>query len=477
MFRPPSCHRRIYVLRRRPRPRQQNHHPRHYHNPRNNTPTLVHDATPSAFLFSVSPRSLSSRAERPESIPLAFGGTGILACALGFSPHVNPQMNLRVPHPRFVRVGSDGPTFQFLFSSLLFSVSSVFFPLCPLCSSLCALCVTVPLSFSSLQSAAPTVPPSLLIADISSQLHRHRFHFRIIRQPILPQLSSNSRLLEAPQRRRRVEHVVAIHPHRSRPHAVRDCMRLRDIPGPHRGRQPIQLFVRPRHHFIHILKLQNRHHRPENLFLRDLHIVLHVGKHRRLDEIPFLAHALSARQQLGLLVLPALDVPHHLIKLLLVHLRPLLRILVKRIAHRAFLRPLHALRHEFVVALLLHKQPRARAAALPLVEEQREMRPFNRLVHVRVRKHDVRALSSQLQRHPLQIRFRRRFHDQVAHFRRSRERHLIHIHVPCNCRSRRGSIPRQNIHHAFREPRFQDQFAHAQRGQRRLLRRLQHHRA
>src|SRR5208283_4319300 len=126
----PSCHRRIYVLRRRPRPRQQNHHPRHYHNPRNNTPTLVHDATPSAFLFSVSPRSLSSRAERPESIPLAFGGTGILACALGFSPHVNRQMTLRVPHPGLIRVGSYAPTPQFLFSSL-----------CPLCSSLCALCV------------------------------------------------------------------------------------------------------------------------------------------------------------------------------------------------------------------------------------------------------------------------------------------------------------------------------------------------
>ncbi len=65
----------------------------------------------------------------------------------------------------------------------------------------------------------------------------------------------------------------------------------------------------------------------------------------------------------------------------------------------------------------------------------------------------------------------------MPHFRRSRECHLIHIHVPRNRRARRRSVPRQHIHHAVRESRLQHQFAHAQSRQRRLLRRLQHRRA
>ena len=70
---------------------------------------------------------------------------------------------------------------------------------------------------------------------------------------------------------------------------------------------------------------------------------------------------------------------------------------------------------------------------------------------------------------------RGRLHDQVADFGRSGERDFIDIHVARDGRAGRRSVARQHVHHAVREAGFHDQFADAQRGQRRLLGGLHHH--
>src|SRR5215470_2609748 len=53
------------------------------------------------------------------------------------------------------------------------------------------------------------------------QLHRHRLHFRVIRQSIFAEFAAQPRLLEPAKRGRGIEHVVAIHPHGSGAHAIR----------------------------------------------------------------------------------------------------------------------------------------------------------------------------------------------------------------------------------------------------------------
>ena len=146
-------------------------------------------------------------------------------------------------------------------------------------------------------------------------------------------------------------------------------------------------------------------------------MVLHVRKHGGLDEVAFVAHAVAARQELRLLLLTGVDVAHHLVELVLIHLRPLFGVLIEGIADGALLRARDALVYKLVVALLLDVQPRTSAAALPLVEEQRKVSTFDGFIHVRVGEHDVGAFSAQLQRNALQVGFRGRLHDQVAHFR------------------------------------------------------------
>src|SRR5271170_85144 len=223
------------------------------------------------------------------------------------------------------------------------------------------------------------------------QLHRHRLHLGIVRQPILPELAPNTRLFKSSERRRGVEHVVAIHPNRSGSDSISNRMRLGYILGPNRSSQAVQRFIRPVHHFVDVLELQDRHHRTEDLFLGDLHIVLYVGEYCRFDEVALIANAIPSGQQLGIFLLPGFDIAHHFVELILIHLWTLLGILVERIADSPFLGTIHAPGHEFVVALFFHEESRPRAAALPLIEEQRKVRAFDRLIHVRIGEHDVRA--------------------------------------------------------------------------------------
>src|SRR5689334_21287045 len=84
----------------------------------------------------------------------------------------------------------------------------------------------------------------------------------------------------------------------------------------------------------------------------------------------------ASDQQLRPLLLPGLDVPPHPVLLLLAHLRALLGVRVERVAQPPPLRLLRHLVDELVVHLLLDEQPAAGHAALPLVEEQAEVRPL-----------------------------------------------------------------------------------------------------
>ena len=64
----------------------------------------------------------------------------------------------------------------------------------------------------------------------------------------------------------------------------------------------------------------------------------------------------AARHELALSLLAGVDVAHHFVELLLVHLRALFGICVERIADRALFGTRRAALHELVVGLLFHEQ-------------------------------------------------------------------------------------------------------------------------
>src|SRR5207245_321594 len=81
---------------------------------------------------------------------------------------------------------------------------------------------------------------------------------------------------------------------------------------------------------------------------------------------------------------------------------------------------------ELVVNFFFHKQPRAGATALALVEEQPEERAFHGPGEVRVGQDDVRTLAPEFQRDALEIAAARGLHDQLADYGRAGEGHLVH---------------------------------------------------
>src|SRR5205085_12653781 len=112
----------------------------------------------------------------------------------------------------------------------------------------------------------------------------------------------------------------------------------------------------------------------------DLHLVLHVREDRGLNEISLLANALAAGEHFRAAFATRLDIAHHLVELLLRNLRTLRGLGIEWIADLCLFHLLEHAIDEFIVNLLLHKQPRAGAAALALVEKERKVRAFDGLI-------------------------------------------------------------------------------------------------
>ena len=100
----------------------------------------------------------------------------------------------------------------------------------------------------------------------------------------------------------------------------------------------------------------------------------------------------------------------------MIHLRTLLRVGIERVADSAPPGAGAAFFHELVVDFLFHEHPRSGAAALAVIEEQSEVRALHGFIEIGIREHDIRALTAQFQRDPLQVGLRRGLHDQMSHF-------------------------------------------------------------
>jgi len=130
---------------------------------------------------------------------------------------------------------------------------------------------------------------------------------------------------------------------------------------------------------------------------------------------------------------------------------------------------------DLVEHVALDVQPRAGAAALTVVEEDRARGALDRRLEVGVLQHDLRRLAAQLERDLLEVA-RRRLHDQAPDLRGAGERHLVDVGVRGQMRAGVAE-PGHDVHDTGRQSRLGHQLAEPQRRQRRLLGRLEHHRA
>src|SRR5690606_32755951 len=103
----------------------------------------------------------------------------------------------------------------------------------------------------------------------------------------------------------------------------------------------------------------------------------------------------------GSRLFPLLDVAEDLVELGLIDLRSLHRLGIERVADLAVLRTLDQPLDELGVDLLFDEDPAARTAALPLIEEQTELRAGDGGVEIGVSNDDVRALAPQFEGEPL----------------------------------------------------------------------------
>src|SRR6202045_5555494 len=75
------------------------------------------------------------------------------------------------------------------------------------------------------------------------QLNRYGFYFRVVGESIFAQFAPDARLLKSAKRRGGIEHVVAVHPHRSGAYVVGDRVSLSDILGPNCGGQSVEPLI------------------------------------------------------------------------------------------------------------------------------------------------------------------------------------------------------------------------------------------
>src|SRR2546427_219960 len=109
---------------------------------------------------------------------------------------------------------------------------------------------------------------------------------------------------------------------------------------------------------------------------------------------------------------------------------------------------------KFVVALFFDESARTGAAALALIEEEREVRAFDGFFHVGIVENNIGAFAAEFERDALQICFGSGFHNEMADFGGTGERDLIDVHVARDCDAGRWTVTGQKVYNAFGESGF-----------------------
>ena len=145
------------------------------------------------------------------------------------------------------------------------------------------------------------------------------------------------------------------------------------------------------------------------------------------------------------------------------------------IQRRANAQRLHARADLFVEALgdaLLHQQPRARAAHLPLVEPDAVDKAFHSGIKIGVVEDNERALAAEFERQFL-TGIRRDLADDAANFGGTGECNLVDPRMLNDGRAG-STVAVDDVQHALGQPNLVRNLGEGQRGERRVLRWLNH---
>ena len=206
-----------------------------------------------------------------------------------------------------------------------------------------------------------------------------------------------------------------------------------DIIGEHtRGKSGIGI-VGPGNHLVFIAEGEHRHHRPEDLFLHDGHVVGAVGENGRFHEIAALRilrlKGPSAVAERGAFGQPFADVTQHQFLMLFGDQRAEVGVRVHRVTGLDVLAcALQQALDKARVEVLVHKHPGTVGADLALGVEVTHHGGGDGVLQVRVVENDQRRLATQFHGHVFQRR-RGGGHHLLAGAHLTGERHLGNLRV------------------------------------------------
>src|SRR5689334_14939646 len=108
-------------------------------------------------------------------------------------------------------------------------------------------------------------PPLPFDDSVRPEIHPDRLDLRVQLESSLAHLTPEAALLVATKRRRRVEHVVAVDPDRTRLEAVGEAMRLVDVARPDGGGEAVGRVVAGGEDLARVLERRRADDRAEDL--------------------------------------------------------------------------------------------------------------------------------------------------------------------------------------------------------------------
>src|SRR5205807_134844 len=162
----------------------------------------------------------------------------------------------------------------------------------------------------------------------------------------------------------------------------------------------------------------------EDLLLGDFHRVVDLREHGRAVKRALAVPELAADDYFSAFLQASLDEAVHAVAVRRRDERAHLRLGIERIADANLLGEVGEARDELVVERGLDEHAGARLTALSSGVVDRPDRARDRVVEVRVREDEVRALATKLEGEPLD-RLRAEPHDLAARLRRAGERNLV----------------------------------------------------
>src|SRR5208282_3983516 len=219
----------------------------------------------------------------------------------------------------------------------------------------------------------------------------------------------------------------------------------------------------------------DRNHRAKNLFLRDSHLRIDVGKYGWLHEPAILILALvepiATAHQLRAFVLANFHITKVGLQLLFIYGWSHLDRFIESIANFQFLGARHVALHELAIHALLDDDAAGRRAALASSAEASPKPALDGEFEIRVIQHNHRILPAELQRAMFKALGRDATHD-AAHGRGSGQRNSADISVLGQWCAYVGAISGDDVDHAFRNAGISESANQVECGERRVLCRL-----